>query len=589
MLREKRVIHRVSMAIVMLMLLAVAQGAALAQDKASKINEMMTLYNKYGQFNGSVLVADGGKVIYKKGFGQANMEWNIPNDVDTKFRLGSITKQFTAALILQLAEQGKIKLDGKVTDYLPDYRKETGDRMTIHNLLSHTSGLPNYTALPGFFENVSRNPYTVSDFVKKYASGDLEFEPGTKFNYSNSGYFLLGAIIEKVTGKPYEQVLKENILDPAGMKNTGYDHFNTIIPKRAVGYVKTPWGYENAPYLDMTIPYAAGSLYSTVEDLYLWDQALYGEKILSAKSKELMFRPNLNNYGYGFGITKATIGPNKETVPIITHNGGINGFSTTIVRLVGSKGLIVLLDNTSGGRYLDRINDAITNVLYNQPFDAPKQSIAETLIKTVLDRDVASAIKQYRDLKASQASTYDFGEPELNTLGYQLLQMKKVPEAIEIFKLNTEAYPQGFNTYDSLGEAYMVHGDKELAIANYKKSLELNPQNGGAKTALAKLEGTGSEPAKATKEVTVDPKIYDAYAGDYELAPNFILTISNEGGHLMGQATGQAKVELFPSSETEFFLKVVDAQVTFVKDGEGHISSLVLHQGGRDMPAKKIK
>lgn len=586
-LRERRVIQKLSMAIVMLMLLAVAQGAALAQDKASKINEMMSLYHKYGQFNGSVLVAENGKVIYKKGFGQANMEWNIPNDADTKFRLGSITKQFTAALILQLAEQGKLKLDGKVTDYLPDYRKDTGDRMTIHNLLSHTSGLPNYTAQPGFFENVSRNPFTVSDFVKKYASGDLEFEPGTKFNYSNSGYFLLGAIIEKVTGKPYEQVLKENILDPLGMKNTGYDHFNTIIQKRAVGYVKTPRGYENAPYLDMTIPYAAGSLYSTVEDLYLWDQALYGEKILSAKSKELMFRPNLNNYGYGFGITKATVGPNKEAVPIITHDGGINGFSTTIVRLVGSKGLIVMLDNTSGGRYLGRINDAITNVLYNQPYDAPRQSIAEALMKTVMEKDVAAAIKQYRDIKASQAATYDFSEPELNTLGYQLLQMKKVPEAIEIFKLNVEAYPQGFNTYDSLGEAYMIHGDKELAIANYKKSLELNPQNASATAALAKLGATGE--AAKDKDVKVDPKIYDAYAGDYELAPSFILTISNEGGHLMGQATGQGKFELFPSSETEFFLKAADAQVTFVKDGEGRVASLVLHQGGQDMPAKKIK
>jgi CubicO group peptidase (beta-lactamase class C family) len=131
-------------------------------------------------------------VIYKKGFGYANMEWKIPNDVDTKFRLGSITKQFTATVTLQLVEQGKIKLDGKITDYLPDYRKDTGDRVTIHQLLNHTSGIPSYTGQPGFFQNVSRNPFTVSDFVKKHASGDLEFEPGTKFKYNNSGYFLLG-------------------------------------------------------------------------------------------------------------------------------------------------------------------------------------------------------------------------------------------------------------------------------------------------------------------------------------------------------------------------------------------------------------
>src|SRR6185295_18871081 len=242
------------------------QISVSAQNKVRQIDEVMSLYHKYQQFNGSVLVADNGKVIYKKGFGFANMEWNIPNEPDTRFRLGSITKQFTATLVLQLVEQGKLKLDGKVSDYLDSYRKDTGGKITIHNLLSHTSGVPNYTGQPGFIETVSRNPYAVDDFVKKYASGDLEFEPGAKFNYSNSGYFILGAIIEKVTGKPYEQVLKENIFDPAGMKNTGYDHYDTIIGKRAAGYVKTPRGYRNAPYLDMTIPYAAGSLYSTVED-----------------------------------------------------------------------------------------------------------------------------------------------------------------------------------------------------------------------------------------------------------------------------------------------------------------------------------
>src|SRR5687767_8174973 len=165
-------------------------STALAQDKAQKIDELLKTYYDYGQFNGSVLVAEGGKVIYKKGFGMANFEWEIPNSADTKFRIGSVTKQFTAALVLQLVEEGKIKLDGKITDYLPDYRKETGDKVTVHHLLNHTSGIPSYTGLPGFFANESRNPYAVKDFVKKFASGDFEFEPGTKFSYNNSGYFL---------------------------------------------------------------------------------------------------------------------------------------------------------------------------------------------------------------------------------------------------------------------------------------------------------------------------------------------------------------------------------------------------------------
>jgi CubicO group peptidase (beta-lactamase class C family) len=177
-----------------------------AQQNVQKIDRLLKQYYDYGQFNGSILVAERGKIIYEKGFGMANMEWAIPNQPDTHFRIGSVTKQFTAALVLQLVEEGKIKLDGKITDYLPDYRKDTGGKVTIHQLLNHTSGIPDYTHRPDFSAEISRNPYRVADFVKKFASGDLEFEPGSKFNYSNSGYSVLGAIIERVTWKSDETV-----------------------------------------------------------------------------------------------------------------------------------------------------------------------------------------------------------------------------------------------------------------------------------------------------------------------------------------------------------------------------------------------
>jgi len=460
---------------------------AVAQDHAAKIQEVLSLAHKYRQFNGSALIAENGKVVYKGAFGMANMEWNIPNTPDTRFRLGSITKQFTATATLQLVEQGKIKLDGKITDYLPDYRNDTGDKVTIHHLLTHTSGIPSYTGQPGFFENVSRNPYKVDEFVKKYASGNLEFEPGSKFSYNNSGYFLLGAIIERVTGKPYEQVLKENIFDPLGMKNTGYDHHATIIPKRASGYSKTPDGYTNAVYLDMSIPYAAGSLYSTVEDLYLWDQALYADKVLSAQSKALMYKPFLENYAYGWAVTNASFKQNDQPVQVITHDGGINGFTTTIIRFPTEKNLIVVLDNTGSG-YLNRLSDSIARILYNQPYEPPKISIVSVLGKTIAEKGIEAGIAQYRDLKAKQASTYDFAEAELNQLGYQLLRSGKAREAIEIFKLNVEAYPQAFNTYDSLAEAYMTINERDLAKLNYKKSLELNPNNTNAAEILKRLE-----------------------------------------------------------------------------------------------------
>jgi CubicO group peptidase (beta-lactamase class C family) len=565
---------------VILLALGSAASGQQARDKAAMIEDVMTAANKYRLFNGSVLVAENGKVIYKKGLGLANMEWNIPNTTETKFRLGSITKQFTATLILQLVEQGKIKLDGKVTDYLPGYRKDIGEKVTIHQLLNHTSGIPSYTGLAGFFNDVSRNPYTVDDFIKKYTSNDLEFEPGSKYRYNNSGYFLLGAIIEKVTGKSYEQTLKEKILDPLGMKNTGYDHHANVIEKRASGYQKTQSGYINAPYLDMSLPYAAGSMYSTVEDLYLWDQALYTDRVLSAATKDLMYKPNLEDYAYGWVVTKAKLGTETETVPKIMHGGGINGFNTVIVRFPDKKHLIVMLDNTSQGGSLDRLERAITNILYNLPYDKPRMPLAEVLQKTITEKGIEASIAQYRDLKTKQANVYDFGEPELNTLGYQLLQARKLKEAVEIFKLNVEAYPQGFNTYDSLGEAYMISGNTELAIQNYKKSLELNPQNTGAVEMLKRLE---------SKAAPVDAKLYDAYVGEYEMTSTFKATVYKEGEKLMAQATGQPAMELFPEGENKFFVKVVEAKVTFTRDEKGQVTGLIIHQGGRDIPGKKIK
>jgi len=557
----------------------IAPHVAVAQDHAAKIRGFLATAHKYRQFNGSVLVAENGKIIYKGAYGQANMEWNIPNTPDTRFRLGSITKQFTATVILQLVEQGKIKLDAKLSDYLPDYRKDTGEKVTIHHLLTHTSGIPSYTSQPGFFQNVSRNPYKVDEFVKKYASGNLEFEPGSKFTYNNSGYFLLGAIIEHVTGKPYEQVLKENIFDPLGMKNTGYDHYATIIAQRASGYIKTPEGYLNAPYLDMSIPYAAGSLYSTVEDLYLWDQALYADKVLSAQSKALMYKPFLEDYAYGWAITNASFKQNNQPVQVISHDGGINGFNTTIVRFPKEKNLIVMLDNTNS-EYLSRLSDSIAKIIYNQPYEPPKISIIPVLSKTIAEKGIEAGIAQYRELKAKQSATYDFAEPELNRLGYQLLRTGKAKEAIEIFKLNVEAYPQSSNPYDSLAEAYMTINERELAIQNYKKAVEFNPNNTNAVETLKRLE---------KGPVVVDAKTFDTYVGEYEVGPGFVMRVFREGDKFMTQATGQGMFEIFPESETTFSPRAFPAKLTFVKDADGKVNTLRLEQGGRVTLAKRIK
>ncbi|WP_338838681.1 serine hydrolase [Flavobacterium ginsenosidimutans] len=458
-----------------------------AQNKAQQIEQLLSKYNEYGQFNGSALVAENGKVIFKKGFGSANMEWNIPNQPDTKFRLGSISKQFTALLIVKLAEEGKIKLDVPITTYLPDYPKENGDKITIHHLLTHTSGIPNYTNAPNFFKDKARNPYTPAEFVKTFSSLPLEFAPGEKFNYSNSGYFLLGYIIEKITGKTYEQYLQETIFTPLKMVNSGYDHSDVILKNRAAGYERKGKLISNAPYVDMSIPYAAGSLYSTVEDLYLWDQALYTNKLLSEKSMESLFKPYIKvgdaSYGYGWFVDEFDNG-DKGKLKMVGHGGGINGFNTIISRIFTDKNLVVLLNNT-GGTVLGEMTDAIQAILYNKPFEQPKKSLALELLDVYTEKGAVAGTETFKKLKNDPS--YAIKEDDMNRVGYQLLQTGKKKEAIEIFKINVETFPKSGNVYDSLGEAYLADGDKKLAISNYKKSVELDPTNENGKKVLDEL------------------------------------------------------------------------------------------------------
>ena len=231
---------------IFILFLVLISNISFAQTKVEQLEELLSTYNEYGQFNGSVLVSDQGKVIYKKGFGMANMEWDIPNQPNTKHRLGSITKQFTAMLILQLVAEGKLDVQAPITTYLPDYPKASGDIITSHHLLTHTSGIPNYTAFPKFMEDESRNPYTPEEFVKTFADKPLDFTPGEKFSYSNSGYFLLGLLVEKLSGKSYEQMLQEKIFAPLNMKDTGYDNHGDILK----GSGRSPENYSIIDGLD---------------------------------------------------------------------------------------------------------------------------------------------------------------------------------------------------------------------------------------------------------------------------------------------------------------------------------------------------
>ena len=328
-------------------------------------------------FSGSVLVMKQNKVLLKKAYGMADREWNIPNTTDTKFRIGSITKQFTAACILQLVEQGKLNLDDKLSKFIPDFPK--GDSVTIHMLLNHTSGIASYTDIPDF-PKVFTLSWSKDSMISYFKNRPYNFSPGSKFLYNNSGFFLLGYIIEKVSGQSYNDYLRQHILDKLRMVNTGVDKVDSILPMRARGYAKVKDKYVNADFISLDWPFSAGILFSTVDDMYKWDRALYGTSVIAASSKQKMFTPGKGNYGYGIRIDSL------EKHYRTTHSGGIPGFVSNISRYVNDDVCIVVLSNDSYNAEL--VTNGLASIIFNLPVEFPYIHKEIKIDPALLDRYV---------------------------------------------------------------------------------------------------------------------------------------------------------------------------------------------------------
>src|SRR5262245_31506768 len=304
-----------------LLLWLLAQGAAPpAAEIRTKVAEYMHAAVTVDGFSGTILVARDGHPIVSEGYGMANVELAVPNRPETVFRLGSITKQFTAMAVMMLQERGKLRVSDPVCQYLTDC-PATWQPLTIRHLLTHTSGIPNYTNFPEFVR-AAVLPTTAAEMFGMLKDKALEFAPGEKFAYSNSGYYVLGMIVERASGKSYAEFLQANIFTPLGMNQSGYDNPARLIKNRAAGYARQAGETVNAAYMDMTIPFAAGALYSTTEDLLRWDQALYADALVSQKSRQEMFTPDKGGYGYGWTIGK------RFDRQAIAHGGGIYGFAT---------------------------------------------------------------------------------------------------------------------------------------------------------------------------------------------------------------------------------------------------------------------
>ena len=469
---------------------------AIAQTLSNKIDRLMEAYDRNQLFQGTILVAKSGTILFQKSYGMANREWNIPNSLVTKYRLASVSKQFTALIVLQLASEGKLDLQAPITRYLPEYRKDTGDKVTVHHLLTHTSGIPNGPGTPGFWSRSEHTyiHYSTHDVIEKFASGDLEFEPGSKFKYSSMGYVLLGAIIESVTGKPFAQVFHERITTPLDMRETEIDDNYSIVPNRATGYARTSLGWKAANFHYMPMLDGAGSVITSAADLLKYERALSTDKLLKPEYSKLLYLPHVADadhfYGYGWEILSFTEPTAARQKKLIFHGGNIRGFAAYYGRIPEDEITVIILSNADDVLgILNRVGADILSFVYGgKGAMDPKVPVRFAVGKSLMDRGAQAAIAAYGELKTDNPETYIFNENELNIMGYDLLSAGRIQDAIEIFLLNTREYPASGNVFDSLGEAYMIAGDKQLAIENYRKSLSLNPSNENAKEMLKKLQ-----------------------------------------------------------------------------------------------------
>lgn len=457
-------------------------AVAQKDDRVHRIDSLIATYNKLDLFSGSVLIAQKGRVLLGKGYGMADREWNLSNSPRTKFRIGSASKQFTSMLIMQLKQAGKLDMDEKITTYLPWFDNETGSRITIHQLLTNSSGLPNYTDEPNFMTELAVQKFVPEEFAKKHFRAKLDFEPGTRYFYSNTNYFLLGLIIEKVTGQSFETALQENILDVVGMKNTGIDDPARLLHQRAKGYDYNFDGYKNADYVNMaSATFGCGAMYSTVEDLYLWNNALNTEILLSDDNKKQMFTPALENYACGWIIrNRDNFMQTGKAATLQVHGGRINGFLSMVCRIPEQDIFVAILDNSwvpNQSKILDDILGNAVSILFNQEVHFPKPSPASQMYSIIQGSSLEDAVAYYNQLKTTQTSEYSFGNPaDLINLGDLLHKQGNLKAALEIYRVNALENPTSTLSVQKYVLLQKSMEGKEQAVKSLENSKLKEPE-----------------------------------------------------------------------------------------------------------------
>ncbi|HEY3389506.1 MAG TPA: serine hydrolase, partial [Prolixibacteraceae bacterium] len=481
----------------------------------------------------SVLVSKNGEIIYEKSFGYADVGNKVPVTSDTKFRIGSITKQFIASSILKLQEEGKISVQDKLSKFLPDFPR--GDEVTIQHLLTHTSGIHSYTDRPGFIKYVTMSiePKSLVDTIK---ARPYDFNPGDKYLYNNSGFYLLGYIIEKISGKSLGEYLKETFFKPLGMNNTGVYQTTQLLQNEAYGYAYQNDTIVKALNWDMSWAGGAGSIYSTVKDLYAWNEAVFNGKVLKEESLKAAFTPVvLNNkekidYGYGWALQDI------RGVKFISHGGGLHGFLSYLERQPESKVTVVVLCNSTPPP--DGINPG-TNA----------STIAEYLLwkDMVKQTSFASDLQIDESILKSYVGRYDYGSGAVLIVTLDGKQLNAQMTGQPMFPI----FPSSQNEFN-----WKVVDAKVKFVTDEK----------GVVTHVVHYQGGQQIEAKKLKDetpVNVNPAIFDKYVGKFDLGNNAFIEVSKDGDRLMFQGPNLPKYQLLAASDIEYFAREVAMRLTF--------------------------
>ncbi|HWA29237.1 MAG TPA: serine hydrolase [Lacunisphaera sp.] len=515
---------------------------------AARMAELLRAHAAGDRFMGSVLVAKGDAVLFAESTGWADLAGKLPNSANTRFRIGSLTKQFTAAAILLLQERGRLKVDDPLAKFLPAI-PEAWRSITLRHLLTHTSGIVNFTNLPehAAWQQMSLSP---EDLVARLHDRPLDFAPGEKFNYSNTGYVLLGRVVELASGESYGNFLRDQVFLPLGMKDSGYEADVPVDPARATGYTPGSAGPEKAAAIDMHVPGGAGGLYSTTPDLLRWTQGLFGGKLLSPASIELMTTPVKNGYAFGLGVSTA------DGRKVIAHAGAIAGFMSALTYLPKEKLTVAVLANVGG---------------------APVNELARQLADVALGKTVTLAAERKEVTVATETLQRYAGI-------YQLVP--GVTNTVRLVDGRLTAQLSGQRAFPLFPES-----DRKFFLKVVDAQVEFVLDDQGRVTHLLQFQNGRTLPAARIgdvverKAIAVPAEVLAAYPARYELRPDFVITITLEDGRLMAEAPGQGKSALLAENETKFFSATVDAQVEFVRDNKGAVTHLVTHVGGREYTA----